>query len=299
VALFLGESADAWSALATPPDASALGEEAKRVLEVLSRRGASFFRDLAGASGLLPTRVEAALGELAALGHVTSDSFAGLRALLTPSEKRPSLGDGRRRRGVPGPYGVDSAGRWALLATGRASSADGSDEREPVGRPWERPEVKRFARALLARYGVVFRRLLLREPLAPPWRDLVMVYRSLEARGEVRGGRFLTGFTGEQFALPEAVASLRAVRREEARDDLIVIGASDPLNLTGVVTPGERVAAVASTRIGYRAGVPVLVRERGEVRSLAPGGPPPDPQSVRELARRRVAPSVRSYVGSR
>jgi ATP-dependent Lhr-like helicase len=126
-----------------------------------------------------------------------------------------------------------------------------------------------------------------------------MVYRSLEARGEVRGGRFLTGFTGEQFALPEAVAALRAVRREEAKEDLIVIGASDPLNLTGVVTPGERIPAVASTRIGYRAGVPVLVRERGEVRSLAPGGPPPDPQSVRELARRRVAPAVRSYVGSR
>jgi ATP-dependent Lhr-like helicase len=159
--------------------------------------------------------------------------------------------------------------------------------------------VERFARALLRRYGVVFRRLLLREPLAPPWRDLVMVYRSLEARGEIRGGRFLTGFTGEQFALPDAVAALRAVRREEPRDDLIVIGAADPLNLTGIVTPGERVPAVSATRIGYVGGVPVLVRERGEVRSLAPSNPTSEPQTLGMLGRRRIAPALRSYVGTR
>jgi ATP-dependent Lhr-like helicase len=294
VALFQRESAPSWEALAASSDHAGLGEEANRVREALARRGASFFGDLVSASGLLPTRVEAALGELAAAGLVTSDSFAGLRALLTPSDKRPSLGEGRRGRGLPGPYGVDSAGRWALLRSGAPAGTS-----ETASRPWERPEVERFARALLRRYGVVFRRLLLREPLSPPWRDLVMVYRSLEARGEVRGGRFITGFTGEQFALAEAVSALRAVRREEARDELIVISAADPLNLTGVATPGERVAAVTSTRIGYRAGVPVFVRERGEVRSLASGATTPDPQTVRALGRRSLAPSLRSYVGHR
>jgi ATP-dependent Lhr-like helicase len=320
LALFLRDSAEDWAALAAAPDAATLGEEARRVRDLLARRGASFFGEIASASGLLPTRVEAALGELAAQGHVTSDSFAGLRALLTPSDKRPPLGEGRRRRGVPGPYGVDSAGRWALLSNAREGGSARTDSAlastvanggadsdasafrsapRTAGRPWERPEVERFARALLRRFGVVFRRLLLREPLSPPWRDLVMVYRALEARGEVRGGRFLTGFTGEQFALPEAVAELRAVRREEAKDDLIVIGAADPLNLTGIVTPGDRVSAVASSRVGYRAGVPVFVREKGEVRSLAAGAAPPDPQTVRALGRRRVAPTLRAYVGGR
>jgi ATP-dependent Lhr-like helicase len=145
----------------------------------------------------------------------------------------------------------------------------------------------------------VFRRLLVREPLSPPWRDLVMVYRALEARGEVRGGRFLTGFTGEQFALPEAVAALRAVRREVADEALVVIAAADPLNLTGVVTPGDRVAAVSASRIAYRAGVPIWVRERGQVRALAPDAAPPDPETVRALARRRLPPSLRAYVGGR
>ena len=318
VALFLRASAHAWEALASAPEPAGLGEEARRLLGLLGRRGACFFGDLVSASGLLPTRVEAALGELAAAGLVTSDSFAGLRALLTPSDKRPPLSDASRGRGVPAPYGVDSAGRWALLSrggaglldasepaagpsgAGQAGAAAGADARAaaPVGRPWERPEVERFARALLRRYGVVFRRLLLREPLSPPWRDLVMVYRALEARGEVRGGRFLTGFTGEQFALPEAVPALRAVRREPAKDELIVISAADPLNLTGVATPGERVPAIASSRVGYRAGVPVFVRERGEVRSLA-GGDPPDSQTVRALGRRSLAPTLRAYVGAR
>jgi ATP-dependent Lhr-like helicase len=145
----------------------------------------------------------------------------------------------------------------------------------------------------------VFRRLLVREPLAPPWRDLVMVYRSLEARGEIRGGRFVTSFSGEQFALPEAVGALRSVRREEVREDILVLSAADPLNLTGVVTPGERVPALASTRIGYRGGVPVFVREKGQVRSLLAGAAPPTADVTRQMARPRVAPSLRAYVAGR
>jgi ATP-dependent Lhr-like helicase len=297
VAIFFRESQSFWGALSQAPDPGALGEEAARVREVLERKGASFFADLVSATGLLPTQVERALGELVALGHVTADAFAGLRALLTPSEKRPSLGEGTRRRRAVSIYGVDTAGRWSLLDRGAAASHEGEAER--AVRPWERPEVERFARALLRRYGVVFRRLLVREPLAPPWRDLVMVYRALEARGEVRGGRFVTSFSGEQFAIPEAVGVLRSVRREQANEEVVVVSAADPLNLTGVVTPGERIPTQASTRIGYRAGVPVFVREKSTVRSLVPGDSPPDPVVARALARPRVSPALRAYVAGR
>jgi ATP-dependent Lhr-like helicase len=295
ISVFMRESQGAWVALARSPDPAVLGEEAGRIRDTLSRKGASFFADLVSASGLLPTQVERALGELVALGHVTADSFSGLRALLTPSEKRPSLSDGSRRRRRPVPYSVDTAGRWSLLDRPQTAAAAAPS----AARPWERPEVERFARALLRRYGVVFRRVLTREPLAPPWRDLVMVYRSLEARGEVRGGRFVTTFSGEQFALPEAVASLRTVRREEVKDEVLVISAADPLNLTGIVTPGERVPALASSRIGYRGGVPLFVREKGRIRSLVAGAAPPDPSILRQMSRPRVPPSLRVYVAGR
>jgi ATP-dependent Lhr-like helicase len=125
------------------------------------------------------------------------------------------------------------------------------------------------ARALLERYGVVFRRLLLRETNAATWRELTRVYRRLEARGEIRGGRFVTGASGEQFALPSAVERLREVRRSTSRDTLIVISAADPLNLIGGLTSGERIRAITSTRIAYRDGVPVAVREGDYIRSLA------------------------------
>jgi ATP-dependent Lhr-like helicase len=275
-----------------------LGEEATRVEEVLTRAGASFFGDLVSESGLLATRVERALGELVALGRVTADSFTGLRALLTPSARRPPLGGASRKRRAVGPYGVASAGRWTLLNPSKPSG-----DESPAGRPlraWERPEVERFGRALLRRYGVVNRRLVVRETLAPPWRDLAMFFRGMEARGEVRGGRFVAGLAGEQFALPEAVALLRGVRREGPDSDMVVISAADPLNLTGILTPGERFAAVTSTRIGFRAGVPVLVREAGQVRSLVNGeGPSAGPEAEKALARRRMTPALRSYVGSR
>jgi ATP-dependent Lhr-like helicase len=160
--------------------------------------------------------------------------------------------------------------------------------------------VEHFGRALLRRYGVVSRRLVVRETLAPPWRDLAMCFRGMEARGELRGGRFVAGLTGEQFALPEAVALLRKVRLEGPGSEMVVISAADPLNLTGVLTPGERIAGLTSTRIGFREGVAVLVREKGQVRSLVPGeGPTDDPQACRALARRKVTPALRSYVGSR
>jgi len=282
IALFQREHVPVWLA-GRPALDQPLSSYAERVREALSGRGASFFHELVPLSGLLATQVEHGLGELAGLGLVTSDSFAGLRALVTPSSKRKPL-DGGRRRHRTVPFGIESAGRWALLH-GR-EVADG-----PVSGSEE------FAAGtLLRRYGVVFKRLLARETGAPPWRDLVLVYRRLEARGEIRGGRFVAGMSGEQFALPEAVAQLRAVRRREAGGHLIAVGAADPLNLAGIVTPGERIPALVRNRILYRDGVPVLALEGGEVRPIPPGYGAPSPEMVQALVRKRLTSALRAHL---
>jgi ATP-dependent Lhr-like helicase len=181
--------------------------------------------------------VERGLAELAGAGIATADSFAGLRALLAAPEKRRRL--------------VETAGRWSLLRNEK------SDEVEAV------------ARTLLKRYGIVFRTLLQRESRLPPWRDLVRVYRRLEARGEIRGGRFVGGFGGEQFAAPDAVGRLRAVRKRERIEELVVLSAADPLNLVGILTPEARVAAVHRNRVLLRDGLPIAAVEGGQLRRLA------------------------------
>jgi ATP-dependent Lhr-like helicase len=257
------------------------------VYHALTRRGASFLPELVSESRLLPTQVEQALGELAALGLVTSDSFAGLRALLTPSAKRQPLGGGIRRHRTA-PFGIEAAGRWSLLNEGA---------REPRAGERGSDEVEGYARVLLRRYGVVFHRLLARESLSVPWRELLLVYRRLEARGEVRGGRFVAGVTGEQFALPEAVVSLRAVRREEGAGSLIAISAADPLNLVGILTPGERIAALARNRIVFRDGVPLAVLEAGEVRLLKDAPLELEAELTQALTRRPTSPKLRRYLG--
>jgi ATP-dependent Lhr-like helicase len=214
-----------------------LAAEAKAIRETLDRKGASFFHELARASGLLPAYVERGLAELAGAGIATADSFAGLRALLAPADKRKAM--------------IEVAGRWSLLAAERAD------------------DVEAVARALLRRYGVVFRSVLQREAQLPPWRDLVRVYRRLEARGEIRGGRFVGGFGGEQFAAPEAVGRLRAVRKMERSGELVVLSAADPLNLAGILTPGARVPATFRNRVLYRDGLPIAALEGAQLRRLA------------------------------
>ena len=198
---------------------------------------------------MLRPQVEEALAELVALGLVTSDSFGGLRALLMPSDRR---GAARRRRRA-GLFGMEDAGRWALAR--RASSVQISPE-----------AVEHLARTLLVRYGVVFWRLLEREASwLPPWRDLLRVYRRLEARGEVRGGRFVAGFSGEQFALPDAIGMLRETRRKPPSGDWISLSGADPLNLVGVLTPGPKLAALTRNRVLYGDGLPVALLAGGEV----------------------------------
>jgi ATP-dependent Lhr-like helicase len=222
---------------ADPVVVDGLSSEAQSVKALLEKRGASFFNDLAAASGLLPNVAERALAELVGAGLVSADSFAGLRALLAPPEKRKGL--------------VEAAGRWSLLCNSLENNFEA------------------VARTLLKRYGVVFRSLLQRETRLPPWRDLVKVYRRLEARGEIRGGRFVKGFGGEQFAAPDAVGRLRAVRKMEAGGELVVLSGADPLNLVGVLTPEPRVAGIHRNRIVLKDGVPIAALEGGELRRLA------------------------------
>jgi ATP-dependent Lhr-like helicase len=281
IALFLREHAHEWLAERNGEEYDLSGYAAA-VREALQQRGASFFHELTAMTGLLPTQVEQGLAELAGLGLVTSDSFAGLRALITPSSKRKPL-SGAKRRHRTAPVGIEAAGRWSLLG-GQAGGRTGGQTDAP-------PEL--YARTLLRRYGVVFKRLLARETGAPPWRELLMVYRRLEARGEIRGGRFVSGMSGEQFALAEAVGQLRAVRRVEGGGALVAVGAADPLNLTGIITPGERVAGVTRNRILYRDGVPVLALEAGEAKPIGTDQPP-TPEMIQALVRKSISPALRA-----
>ncbi len=204
-------------------------------------------------SGLLRTDVEIGLGELVSRGRVTSDSFAGVRALITSKKRRERLRQYRR------PFlSLEDAGRWSLP---RRVPAPGNAE--SLGAP----AVDHIARVLLRRYGVVFRKLLERESGLPSWRELFYVYRRMEARGEIRGGRFVSGFAGEQFALPEAADLLKGVARDAAVDR-VSISAADPLNLIGIVTPGELVPALSGNRVLFEQGVPVAVQAGGQVRFL-------------------------------
>ncbi|WP_171016004.1 DEAD/DEAH box helicase [Ramlibacter sp. 2FC] len=233
-----------------------LTAKAREVLEALRTHGASFFADLQHDARLLGTEVEQALAELVAQGLVTCDSFAGLRALVMPAELRQRL---RRRR--PGHDAIDDAGRWSLTRRPRAvAQAPGA---------LADPHVEHIARVLLRRYGVLFRKLLEREEGLPPWRDLHYVLRRLEARGELRGGRFVSGFSGEQFALPEAAAALRKTART-AGSERVAISAADPLNLAGILTPGDKVPRLAGNRLLFEGGVPIAVQSGGELRYLAP-----------------------------
>jgi ATP-dependent Lhr-like helicase len=232
-----------------------LSSRATRVLDALRAHGASFFVDLQHDAGLLGTEVEQALGELVAQGLVTCDSFAGLRALVMPAEARRRI---RRRHGSYD-VGINDAGRWALTRRPRpAPDAPGA---------LADPHVEHIARVLLRRYGVVFRKLLEREAGLPPWRDLHYVYRRLEARGEVRGGRFVTGFAGEQFALPEAAAALRKTAKSEGHER-VSLSAVDPLNLAGIITPGEKVPRLPGNRLLFENGVPIAVQSGGELHYL-------------------------------
>ncbi len=244
-----------WASLSAAEATVEPGARAQTVVDYIRNHGASFFDELVDGTGLLRPQVEEALAELVALGLVNSDSFGGLRALLVPSDRRKPAAIGRRRRRTIA-FGMEDAGRWALARRPRPGQTT-SDAVEHV------------ARKLLQRYGVVFWRLLAREAdWLPPWRDLLRVFRRLEARGEIRGGRFVAGFSGEQFALPDAVGALREVRRKPATGAWVSLSGADPLNLVGILTPGQKLAALTGNRLLYRDGLPVATLAGGEVQFL-------------------------------
>ncbi|HEY3598205.1 MAG TPA: ATP-dependent DNA helicase, partial [Paraburkholderia sp.] len=241
---------------------------------------------------LLPVELENALGELVAAGLVNSDSFAGMRALLKPVAKRNAFHGSRRRRAGAMIGGMDDAGRWALVR--RRPATQTAEPAEPASsltghRPQLAPEVtEHIAMTLLRRYGVVFWRLLEREAeWLPPWRDLLRVYQRLEARGQVRGGRFVDGLAGEQFALPEAIPLLRETRRHANDCGFVCVAATDPLNLVGTLLPGDKVPAVAGNRVLFRDGVPVATLAAGNFAYLEDVNGGATEQMRACLARRR------------
>ncbi|MCY4660591.1 MAG: DEAD/DEAH box helicase [Acidobacteria bacterium] len=230
--------------------ACVLSHPAEAVLDALHGRGASFLRDLVQQTGRLASEVEDGLWELVAAGLVTADGFDNLRALIDPRRRR---GEGRFRAARP----RHAAGRWALLAPSSGASqsspeavgsapAAGSAAADGARR---RARADAFARQLLLRWGVVFRDLVRRESLMPPWRDVLEALRRMEACGDVRGGRFVAGFVGEQFARPDAVELLRIVRREGCSGPAVRVAAADPLNLAGIVTPGARISALSGETV--------------------------------------------------
>ena len=215
---------------------SGLSHGAQGVLEFLRQRGASFFADIVRGTEKLKAEIETALWELVAAGLVTADGFDNLRSLIDP-KRRAGQGSGRTTRPR------HNAGRWALLHTD-----------EVVERP---RAVEAACWMLLRRYGIVVRDVLAREANLPPWRELLAAFRRLEDRGEIRGGRFVDGFLGEQFALPVAVDSVRAMRKLDSEHGAITLSAADPLNLVGILVPGERVPAISGNSVTFRDGAAI------------------------------------------
>ncbi len=235
IAFFVREDAD-WMMRQQPPDSDqerGLSPAAREVYGFLQQRGASFFADIVRGTGRLKAEVETALWELVTAGVLTADGFDNLRALIDP-KRRAGQGGGRSARPR------HSAGRWSLLY---------------VGHPADRVQaLEAVCQMLLRRYGVVFREVLARESILPPWREVLAALRRMEGCGEVRGGRFISDFLGEQFALPMAVESLRAMRQEKSSGERVTVSSADPLNMVGILVPGDRVPANSGCSVTFHDG---------------------------------------------
>jgi len=276
IALLARRNVRIWSSFSEPTERTQLTPKARDVAQLVEEHGASFFDEIVDGTRLLPSQVEEALGELVALGLVNSDSFGGLRALLVPADRRrPTARDARRKRRIA-IFGMQDAGRWAMVRRSRGDT----QSTDPI---------EHVCHTLLRRWGVVFWKLLEREAdWLPPWRDMLMCLRRLEARGEIRGGRFIAGFSGEQFALPEAIGLLREARRKPSSNELISLSAADPLNLIGLLTPGAKLPSLTGNRVLYRDGLPVALYVGGEVRFLEQLEPKEQWEARNALLRRQV-----------
>jgi ATP-dependent Lhr-like helicase len=260
----------------------ALSHPAQSMLEYLQTHGASFFDDIKSGAQVLPSQAEGGLAELVATGMITADSFSGLRALLIPQDKKRRMAARGRRIAT---FGLEDAGRWSLV---RKPNVEQPPERDPAS-------VEQVAWILLRRYGVLFRRLLEREAdWLPPWHVLLRALRRLEAQGHIRGGRFVAGLTGEQFALPDAVIALRALRRKPPTEQLVSLSGADPLNLIGTLLPGPRVPALAGNRILLRDGVPIATYSGGETQFLTTLQPEQEWNARNALLHKRMMPGLSS-----
>jgi ATP-dependent Lhr-like helicase len=260
-----------------------LSSRAKEVLALLETHGASFFEEIVSGTNGLRSETERTIAELVANGIITSDSYTGLRALLVNSKYKTVAG--RRRKSAS--FSMEGAGRWSHI-----NEREGKGYGERTGE-----DMRTLAVALLRRYGVIFRRLAERESFVPPWRDLVRMLRIMELRGEVRGGRVVDGVWGEQFALPESVAGLRETRRKPKDGKLVSISGADPLNLTGIITPGERVSSHYRNRVLYRDGIPVAIKEGEDIRILSEADGREEWDLRTALVRRIFSPKLRAYLG--
>lgn len=287
IALLRRKNFALWSSV-FPQPATTITEEfsttTQMVYDYLKTRGASFFTDIVENTRLLRSQVEEALAELVANGVVVSDSFAGLRALLTPGSRKTQAAARRKHRQPV--YDMASAGRWSILQRNDTTAQNLNDQALTEEVAW----------ALLKRYGVVFKRLLEREGMALPWRVLLRFYHRLEARGEIRGGRFVAGISGEQFALPEAIGMLRAIRRAGAQENLISVSAADPLNLVGIIISGPRITAHTSNRILYQDGAPIASFESGATHFLVELSRAMEWKAKAALMRKATRPELRSYL---
>ena len=296
ITLMLRANQDIWEALA---DAQWLAQErevlalsplAQRIEDDIRQHGASFFDQISRRTGLLRSQLEQGLAELVSAGHLSSDSFTGLRALLTPDARKPSGHSNGRRRAA---FGVEDAGRWSLMREQSPSSGSANT--------LDSEQLERLIMIYLERWGVLFKRVLERESSAPPWRVLLQKLRSMELQGSIRGGRFIAGIAGEQFALPESVSTLRQFARNqdasERATEYVSVAAADPVNLLGIVLPETRLAKLAKNRVLYKDGLPLAVLEKNEVRFLREVQEQEQWQLQQVLTQREFPARLRAYIG--
>ena len=277
-------------------EASPLSELAKKIEFDLTKNGASFFDQIQQRTGLLRAQLEEGLAELVSMARITSDSFTGLRALLTPNKKKPSA---HKRRGRRAMFGVEDAGRWSLLETDKTLGQPQTNSRH-----WDvldEEQLERLIGIYLQRWGVMFRGLLERESFAPPWRVLLRALRKMELRGTIRGGRFVAGVGGEQFAYPEAVDVLRKFKKQadSSKPKYYSLCAVDPLNLLNLILPNRKLSRLSKNRVLYEDGIPIAVLESGKVSFLKEIEAAQEWNLQQALIKKNFPARLRSYLRSR
>lgn len=291
---------DIWKALSAgqhnDDEVLPLSELAMMIELDLAKNGASFFDQIQQRTGLLRAQLEQSLAELVSMARITSDSFTGLRALLTPNKKKPSA---HRRRGRRVMFGVEDAGRWSLLETDKCQHQGQANSRH-----WQvldEEQLERLIGIYLQRWGVLFRGLLERELFAPPWRVLRAALRKMELRGAIRGGRFVAGVGGEQFAFPETVDTLRKFKKQVDSSKLryYSLSAVDPLNLLNLILPNRKLARISKNRVLYENGIPIAVLESDKVSFLKEIDLAQEWNLQQALIKKNFPPRLRSYLGSR